>query len=213
MSIMPQKTSVIAPGSAPLRPVGSPSRRASPLPRKRSLVPSSSDSLVTRHSPHVTGHRPAAFTLIELLVVISIIAILAGLSFAGVSGALKSARKAEVRAMANQIKLAITSYYSEYGIYPSNQRTDAAFLTMMTGGTNGNRRAIRFLEVPAKFTNDTGIVTPLKFFPAGQSNYVLIVDTNYDGKIRLPDRTPDTGGNIAVYVTDPDNPAKFIGTW
>lgn len=156
---------------------------------------------------------PHGFTLIELLIVIAIIAVLAGLGFAGVSGALKTARKAEVRAVASQIKLALTSYYSEYGTYPTNQKTDSAFLTMMAGGTNGNRRAIRFLEVPAKFTNDTGIVTPQKFYPAGQSNYVLIVDTNYDGKIRLPDKTQETGGNIAVYVTDPDNPEKFIGTW
>jgi prepilin-type N-terminal cleavage/methylation domain-containing protein len=171
----------------------------------------------TNGFPNRTFHRTAAacraFTLIELLVVIAIIAILAGLGFAGVSGAFKTARKAEVRAMANQIKLGITAYYSEYGTYPSNQRTDTAFLTMMTGGTNGNRRGVRFLEVPGKFTNSSGIVTPARFYSSGQSNYTLILDTNYDGRIRLPGQSQDTGGNIAVYVTDPDSPTKYIGTW
>ena len=169
--------------------------------------------LVTRHTSHAAGRRPSAFTLIELLVVIAIIAILAGLGFAGVNGALKTARKSEVRAMANQIKLGMISYYAEYGTYPTNLKTDTAFLATMTGGTNGNRRGIRFLEVPGKFTNATGIVTPLRFYPSGQSNFTLIVDTNYDGKIRLPGQSQDTGGNVAAYVTDPDSSTKYIGTW
>jgi len=117
------------------------------------------------------------------------------------------------RAMANQIKLGITAYYAEYGTYPSNQRTDAAFLTMMTGGTNGNRRGIRFLEVPGKFTNSSGLVTPKSFYGAGQSNFVIIADTNYDGRIRLPGQPQDSGGNIAVYVGDPDKTNAYIGTW
>jgi prepilin-type N-terminal cleavage/methylation domain-containing protein len=162
--------------------------------------------------PYLPHHR-SAFTLIELLVVMAIIAVLAGLGFAGITGALNTARKAEVRAMANQIKLGITSYYAEYGTYPSNQRTDAAFLTMMTGGTNGNRRGIRFLEVPGKFTNSSGLVTPNKFYGADQSNFVIIADTNYDGRIRLPGQSQDSGGNVAVYVTDPASPTKYIGTW
>jgi prepilin-type N-terminal cleavage/methylation domain-containing protein len=170
-----------------------------------------SDSM--HHAPCSMPRKASAFTLIELLVVIAIIAILAGLGFAGVNGALKTARKAEVRAMANQIKLGMTAYYAEYGIYPTNQRSDAAFLTMMTGGTNGNRRAVRFLEVPGKFTNATGIVTPPRFYAAGQSNFTLIVDTNYDGRIRLPGQSQDTGGNIAVHVSDPDSTTKYIGTW
>ena len=158
---------------------------------------------------------PAAFTLIELLVVIAIIAILAGLGFAGVSGALKTARKAEVRAMANQVKLAITAYYSDYGVWPTNAaNTGPAFLAMMTGAsTNGNRRAIRYLEPSAKFTNSAGLVTPDRFYASGRSNFLVAIDTNYDGRIRLPGQSADSPGSVAVWVTDPDNPNKFIGTW
>lgn len=158
---------------------------------------------------------PAGFTLIELLVVITIIAILAGLSFAGVNGALKSARKAEVRAMATQIKGALSTYYADYGVWPAGvTRTDANFLRIMDGSdTNNNRRGARYLEVPPKFTNSTGIVTPKNFYTAGQSNFIVVLDTNYDGKIRLPGQSADSSGSAAVYAVDPDSSTKYIGTW
>jgi prepilin-type N-terminal cleavage/methylation domain-containing protein len=172
--------------------------------------------LVTRHSPHVTGRRPAAFTLIELLVVIAIIAILASLAFPAVQGALYSARKAEIRSMANQIKLAISSYYTEYGTYPNITNANTDFLSAMTGSTNAtgipNRRGIRFLEVPAKFTNASGIVTPPKFYSGTQSNFSIVTDTNYDGRITLPDGK-EVSGSVAVWVRDPKQTNQFIGTW
>ena len=157
----------------------------------------------------------SAFTLIELLVVIAIIAILAGLGFAGVSGALKTARKAEVRAMASQVKLALTAYYADYGVWPTNgTNINANYLSMLRGtSTNGNRRAIRYLEPASKFTNSSGLVTPPKFYASGQSNFIVIVDTNYDGMIRLPGQSADSPGSVAVYVTDPDSSTKYIGTW
>lgn len=165
--------------------------------------------------------RPKGFTLIELLVVIAIIAILAGLGFAGVSGALKSARKAEVRAMANQIKLALSAYYAEYGVYPNFTNANSDFLIMMSPTGTGtapinNRRAIRFLDVPDKFTNATGIVTPRNFYSdERQTNYNIKVDTNYDGRLLLdlPGGRTNIGGSAAVWVEDPDNLNKVIGTW
>jgi prepilin-type N-terminal cleavage/methylation domain-containing protein len=165
--------------------------------------------------------RLEGFTLIELLIVIAIIAVLAGLGFAGVSGALKSARKAEVRAMANQIKLALGAYYAEYGVYPTYTNANSDFLLMMSPANAGaaptnNRRAIRFLDVPDKFTNATGIVTPRGFYPNNvQSNFNIAVDTNYDGRldIRLGSGTTNMAGTAAVWVQDPENPAKTIGTW
>jgi prepilin-type N-terminal cleavage/methylation domain-containing protein len=165
----------------------------------------------------VNRRHPAAFTLIELLVVIAIIVVLAGLGFAGVSGALKTARKAEARAMANQIKLGISSYYAEYGTYPIATNTDANFLAAMTGSTNAtgipNRRGIRFLDIPGKFTNASGIVTPRGLYSEDRSLQVpfnIESDTNYNGRLSRPFEMP---GSVAVWVEDPDKPDNFIGTW
>jgi prepilin-type N-terminal cleavage/methylation domain-containing protein len=168
-------------------------------------------------SPHLARRRPAAFTLIELLVVIAIIVILAGLGFAGISGAMKSARKAETRAMANQIKLGITAYYAEYGTYPRATSTDANFLAAMTGSTNiadiPNRRGIRFLEVPSKFTNSDGIVTPSGLYTDRTQQVVFNVktDTNYDGQLNLP--FTNMPGSVAVWTIDPERADRHIGTW
>jgi prepilin-type N-terminal cleavage/methylation domain-containing protein len=186
-------------------------RSALPLATRHSLVtPKQREggSLATRR-------RPAAFTLIELLVVIAIVAILAGLGFAGISGALNTGRKAEVRAMANQIKVAISAFNAEYGRFPTNATTDAAFLNLMTGSdTRNNPRGIRFLEPPPKFTNSSGIVTPPKFYRnGGQSNFTLVIDTDYDGRITLPPPSGSTFGSVAVHVPDPTSQGKVIGTW
>ncbi len=154
-----------------------------------------------------------AFTLIELLVVITIIAILAGLSFAGIQGALKSAKKAEVRTMANQIKLGIEAFYAEYGYYPSGTTSDDTFLKTMTGSdTTKNPRAVRFLELPKKFTNSSGIVTPLNFY-SSQRVFQIRTDTNFTGVITAPDGT-SSRQTVAVGVqgTTPDD-TNWIGTW
>lgn len=170
-----------------------------------------------------------AFTLIELLVVIAIIIILAGLSFAVSGGVMKSARKSEIRGMAHQIKSAISGYYAEYGVYPTNKKTDEAFYRMITGiDTNQNRRGIRFLEVPPKFLNPepgdtTPILTPAKFYTNNtRSNFLIVTDAEnqgagskpYDGKITLPN-SKTISGSVAVYVKDPDKTGDeaWVGTW
>ena len=196
--------------------------------------------LVTRHPSLVTRRRPAAapslrlqvsslrpprkasgFTLIELLIVIAIIAILASLAFPAVQGALKSARKAEARAMANQIKLAISSYYAEYGTYPTVTTADANFMRAMTmtnsADTNlpgiPNRRGIRFLEVPGKFTSTNGIVTPMGLYSVrtNQPVFQIRTDTNYSGRLNLG--FTNINGSVAVWVVDPDDTKKQLGTW
>ena len=115
-------------------------------------------------NPFIPCRFPAAFTLIELLVVISIIGLLAGLAVPAINGALKSARKSEVAAVAQSIRTAVIAWNSEYGTWPTNTATftaNAAFLNLMTTTTNtSNPRGIIFLEVPTKFTNSDGIVTP-----------------------------------------------------
>ncbi len=162
--------------------------------------------------------RRGGFTLIELLVVIAIIAILAGLGFAGVSGALQTAKKAETRAMANQIKLAINTFYSEYGYYPQVNRSDSTFLNIMTGAqsaANVNPRRTRFLEVPPKFLLNNQIVTPVRLYKDdSRPMFSIAVDTNYSGSVRAGTaNTVVSNTTVAVWVADPSGGTNDIRTW
>jgi type II secretory pathway pseudopilin PulG len=157
------------------------------------------------------------------LVVISIIGLLAGLGFPAVNGAMKAGKKAEVAAMAESIKTAVNAYYAEYSAYPSNSsgKTDANFLSLMTTtNTNGgNYRGIAFLEVPPKFTNSTGIVTPKGFYKgSSQSNFFILMDTGNLGYV-LPKTlsstltTTNVPNTVAVWVVDRDTNTKAVGTF
>ena len=75
----------------------------------------------TFHVSRFTSHAPLArraFTLIELLVVISVIALLAALSFPAVRGAKLSVMRARARGEMTQIATAIERYKDKLGYYP-----------------------------------------------------------------------------------------------
>ena len=160
--------------------------------------------------------------MVELLVVISIIGMLAGLGLPAINGAIQAGKKAEVSAMAESIKTAVNAFYAEYSQYPSNTgKTDTNFLTLMTT-TNStstsaqNTRGIAFLEVPPKFTNAKGLVTPKGFYSGtNQSNFSVAIDTSGAGVL-----TNDVGGtkyvvasSVSVWVADPKNSKKPVGTF
>jgi prepilin-type N-terminal cleavage/methylation domain-containing protein len=63
--------------------------------------------------------RGRAFTLVELLVVMGIIAILAAVVIAGISSALRFAKRTKANTTAMQIQTAMQNYYAEYGVYPT----------------------------------------------------------------------------------------------
>jgi prepilin-type N-terminal cleavage/methylation domain-containing protein len=168
--------------------------------------------------------KSSSFTLVELLVVISIIGLLAGLGFPAISGAIKAGKKAEVAGMAESIKTAVNAFYSEYSSYPSNNGiTDSIFLTnMSTTNTNGgNLRGIAFLEVPAKFTNEKGLVTPSGFYSRGaRSNFFVLIDTGNLGYVNPQSvsstlSTTNVPSSVAVWVLDPSDSSgkKAIGTF
>ena len=72
---------------------------------------------------HRVSRPGRAFTLIELLIVISIIALLASLSFPAVRAARMSVMRARARAELMQIETAIESYQRKLGYYPPDNQT------------------------------------------------------------------------------------------
>jgi len=173
---------------------------------------------------NMPNRKEASFTLVELLVVISIIGLLAGLGFPAINGAMKSGKKTEVVQMAESVKTAIHAFYAEYSAYPSdsngkiftNTSTDFLGVISSTNAQGGNYRGISFLEVPPKFTNSQGLVTPKGFYSGGgQSNFSIAIDTqgvgtltNMVGKSKYV-----VPASISVWVEDPSTAGKPVGTF
>jgi type II secretory pathway pseudopilin PulG len=164
---------------------------------------------------------------VELLVVISIIGLLAGLGLPAINGAIQAGKKAEVAAMAESIKVAVNAFYAEYSQYPSNTgKTDLNFLTLMTttnstGTSAQNTRGIAFLEVPPKFTNANGLVTPSGFCKnKAQSNFLILIDTGGLGYVNPKSvsstlTNSNSASSVAVWVVDPKDTKgeKAVGTF
>lgn len=151
----------------------------------------------TLHSSPTTRYRPAAFTLIELLIVIAIIAILAGLAFPAVQGALNSGRKAAARNEVVQIATAIKNYQLEYGRLPPSEGVIPALL----GGesSDDNRRGITFLEAQmAKGTPPRNGLDPTRenYLDSWGRAYIIELDEDYDNRINT-----DLGSGPQEYLT------------
>ena len=158
-----------------------------------------------RHkSPTPKSKTSAAFTLIELLVVISIIAILAGLSFPAVNGAMDSAKKTQAKSNAVQIAAAVSAYEMEYGKLPTFTGTtvDTTLVGILTAS---NSRGIVFLEAPAwkkgkGGTNDKGYCDPW----SSNTPYSIALDTDYDNQVSVSTNGGASGSTSIM---------KKVGVW
>jgi prepilin-type N-terminal cleavage/methylation domain-containing protein len=163
----------------------------------------------------LVARRSSGFTLIELLVVISIIAILAGLAFPAVNGALNSARKAEARNDVQQIVAAVKAFQAEYGRMPTsdinNNSSDFSdnyyssnrniIRALLGQDTTLNPKGISFLEVKSAGRNRSGLNSSGEFVdPWGQS-YMIKLDTNYNGRTEY---YGDRFFSVIVFSSGPD---------
>ena len=133
--------------------------------------------------------KASGFTLIELLVVIAIIAILAGLAFPAVQGALNSGRKAQARNDVHQLAAAIKAFQLEYGRLPSTatgsdtaEADNAEVITALTGYNALNPRGVVFFEPKNAKGGKVGLDGGVYKDPWG-STYTIMLDTSYDNKI------------------------------
>lgn len=103
--------------------------------------------------------RRSAFTLVELLAVIALIAIVAGLTLAGLGYVQqKSARsRAEVEVAA--LSAAIESFKMDYGSYPESSTALYTELTGASGATVNTNRKV-FFEVTARMGTNNQIIDP-----------------------------------------------------
>lgn len=164
-------------------------------------------NLPANRPPSITVRRKAeAFTLIELLVVISIIAILAGLAFPAVQGALGSGKKAQARNDVAQLAAAVKAFQLEYGRLPSTasgsdtaSADNAGIISALTSSNSLNPRGIVFFEPKMAKGGKGGLSgsgTSATYKDPWGTDYVFSVDTDYNNRI-----TADVGGGSQTYFT------------
>jgi prepilin-type N-terminal cleavage/methylation domain-containing protein len=180
------------------------------------------------------------FSLIELLVVIVIISILMGILLPVVSSVRQNAKKAKAKSECNAILTAIKSYESTYGYLPltstytpTDEDEYRQFIEMLTGydgpdsntqingGTYGNPRNIRFLDVPGTYgTDTTSRNLPSNADAEGKmgdyvdpwgSRYMVYIDNDYDGQVTVNGKV--LNGTVFIYSLGPDYEHDTTGNY
>lgn len=141
---------------------------------------------------HTRLRRQNAFTLIELLVVIAILAVLAGIAFPAMQGAIDSAKRGQARNDANQIASAIKAYRLEFGRLPAAGSEIAAI-------TGDNPKKIIFLEAKKAKDGKNGVSGESMLDPWGNA---YEIQTDESGRI--------DGHITTVIVSTKDKKGKTI---
>ena len=161
-----------------------------------------------------THRLPAsrAFTLIELLITITIIAILASLTAAGITNAIDQANRLKVRTVLMDLKNGIDQYQTDYGRWPIDSSVNAAngedAAELLTDGTNSlvdtlmgippasggavdlNPKRTPFASFPPANNGHHGLVgaaRPFKLADMYGQPYHILLDTNGDNQVKNPD--------------------------
>jgi len=169
-----------------------------------------------------------AFTLIELLITITIIAILASLTAAGIVNVIDQGNRLKVRAFAMDLKSGIENFHTEYNRYPtdsnvagsngedtpevltdgSNSLVDAIMGIPPTssGAVDLNPKCISFSNFPPANNGRHGLVgsaRPFKLADMYAQPYHILLDTNGDNQVKNPDVSntdPKLSTNQAAYL-------------
>ncbi len=161
-----------------------------------------------------THRQPAtrAFTLIELLITITIIAILASMTAAGISYAIDQSNRLKVRAVLVDLKNGIEQFQVDYGRWPIDSSVTGAngedAAELLTDGTNSlvdtlmgippasggavdlNPKRTPFASFPPASNGRHGLVgaaRPFKLADMYGQPYHILLDTNGDNQVKSPD--------------------------
>jgi prepilin-type N-terminal cleavage/methylation domain-containing protein len=162
--------------------------------------------------------KSGGFTLIELLVVMTIIVVLVGMLFVGISAGMRQARVFKTQTMVKNLEGAFRAYYNEYGKWPGNtsgiQSVSPTYSDMLQGVTSTlNPRGIVFMQFSTSGgalinPSDPGVGYSCMFDVNGTGSLTFSYGTN-----NVSERTGVLVWGYNAFISNPNNPSRCIGSW
>lgn len=173
-------------------------------------------------------HASRAFTLIELLITITIVAILASLTAAGIITSIEQANKLKVRTVVMSLRSGIELYQTEYNRFPIDSTVTGAngedAPELLTDGSNALVDTLMGLPPASSGTLDlnpkriqlasfspatnglhglVGAARPSRLVDMYGQPYHILLDTNGDNQVKNPDTSnndPKISANQPAYL-------------
>ncbi|MEM9480254.1 MAG: prepilin-type N-terminal cleavage/methylation domain-containing protein [Verrucomicrobiota bacterium] len=138
----------------------------------------------------------AAFTLLELLIVMTVIAILAAISYTAMSSAINSTNRVIAKSDTASLTNAITAYKLEYHVMPLENagrgesvqtESDAEIMRILVGADPDlNPRGHRFMNVKLAKNDRKGLDQSGNYLDPWGERYGVGIDSNANGVVRNP---------------------------